>query len=502
MEFQTPDSDALFQTPDHDAVNGPAQSMMESAGRGALRNFPLAQQAAAAAAPYNPLSEHPTYGAELQHLTHAAEQGKAQNPKAYGAGAVAGTLAPLAIPLVGEGLEAAPILANAGLGAAQNISDTNLVEQPGKAAAEIGVGGVIGGGFGAAGKYLAGANKAAVPAAEAATPIAESEQAMAARAFGKPNPDLTNIGGRAIPNKPVAPDYVPSAERTSASMISQGLGGTPRQQLKLYIGKDPVQALNEIGDWMSTADNGKSVVGLMDRPGELLGKVQQIHDNSGKAIGSIIDKVAPTSQANAVEITKKLQALANESYDEKAEYAIGKLIKRLGDSMEEDGSIDFKALQKIKGSFGKAAKTAGHDTAGAAVRQAYGELAQYMNETVEQFGTLVKDPGLLAAYNKAKLDYKNASNLLPILRYQESKELIGGPGGHFSLRGLLGTLVGTVIPSPTHVVRNALLKSAPGVKSAMQTAAPIAGPISNRLPQAAQMELTNALESRFGKKKP
>ena len=117
-------------TLDHPA---PEQGMIESAARGALRNFPGAQQAAAAAAPilskYG-LAAKPTYGAELQHLTEAAEQGKAQNPASYYAGAGAGTLAPLAIPEVAAGLEAAPIIGNAALNATQSLSDVNLSKPP------------------------------------------------------------------------------------------------------------------------------------------------------------------------------------------------------------------------------------------------------------------------------------------------------------------------------------------------------------------------------------
>lgn len=100
-----------------------APSKLESFGRGALNNFPLAKQATAGI-------ESGDYSTNLADLSAKADAAKAANPKSYGAGAVTGAVAPLAIPGVGEALEAAPIAGNAALGAASAISDTDLSKDP------------------------------------------------------------------------------------------------------------------------------------------------------------------------------------------------------------------------------------------------------------------------------------------------------------------------------------------------------------------------------------
>lgn len=496
-----PVANAAGNGPDFSDIGGvavaPEQGVLETAARGALRNFPGAQQIAAAAAPLNPLSEKPTYSEEIKHLTEAAEQGKALNPVAYGAGAVAGSLAPLAIPIIGEGLAAAPILGNAAMGATQSIADTNLVEHPGQAAGEAAVGGGIGGILGALGKYFAG--KAAPAAVAAEAPKVEEAAApilAPAERVAKPK---TVLGQYNIPpGKPVSPTFVPSAERQAAHMTAQGLGGTPRQLMRI-MGKDPVGKLNEIRTWLSSADKGKSIVKLMDEPGELLHRVQGIHDAAGEEIGDIVKAVGKKVSVSPRTLLGQLQEVADDFHvgDPASEQKILNIMGRLK-AINKEGTFDFDALQKLKGTIGKFASK------DPALAQAYGHFADYMNDVVERYAVLVDNPARMARYTAAKTDYRNASQLLPILRYAEAKDLVGGAAGHVTLRGLLGSIVDLVgnvanIPPAAQVVKNAKLLSATPVHSAM-TAAPSV--LKTSLPQAAQVELTDALESRFGKKQP
>lgn len=116
-------------------------SMLESAGRGALNNFPLAKQAASALLPGG-------YSQNLADLSQKAGIAKAVNPISYGTGAIAGAVAPLAIPGVGEALEAAPMAGNALLGAANAVGDTDLSKNPLEALKQAGTGAVIGGTLG------------------------------------------------------------------------------------------------------------------------------------------------------------------------------------------------------------------------------------------------------------------------------------------------------------------------------------------------------------------
>jgi hypothetical protein len=118
--------------------------MVESAARGALNNFPMAKQAASAVLPGN-------YSKNLADLSQKASIAKVVNPISYGAGSVAGAVAPMAIPGVGEALEAAPVAGNAAYGALQGLSDTDLLKQPGEALKQAAVGAGIGG---TVGKFL------------------------------------------------------------------------------------------------------------------------------------------------------------------------------------------------------------------------------------------------------------------------------------------------------------------------------------------------------------
>ncbi len=116
-----------------------APSKLESFGRGALNNLPLANQAISA------LSPNGSYSENMADLTAKAQAAKAANPKTYAAGAVTGAVAPLAIPGVGEALEAAPIAGNAALGAANAVSNTDVTKDPDEALKQGLEGAAIGG---------------------------------------------------------------------------------------------------------------------------------------------------------------------------------------------------------------------------------------------------------------------------------------------------------------------------------------------------------------------
>lgn len=119
-----------------------APSKLESFGRGAANNVPLAPQAISA------LSDG-DYSKNLADWNDKAAGAKAANPVSYGAGAVTGAMAPLAIPGVGEAMEAAPIASGAALGAANAVSNTDLVNKPDEAIKQglegAATGGVLGG---------------------------------------------------------------------------------------------------------------------------------------------------------------------------------------------------------------------------------------------------------------------------------------------------------------------------------------------------------------------
>ena len=130
--------------------SGPSE--LESFGRGAANNFPLAPQAIAG------LSKG-DYSTNLADWNQKAATAKEANPVSYGAGAVTGAAAPLLIPGVGEAMEAAPLASGAALGAANAVSNTDLLKNPGEAAKQAVIGGGIGAGTaGLLGKIMPSVN--------------------------------------------------------------------------------------------------------------------------------------------------------------------------------------------------------------------------------------------------------------------------------------------------------------------------------------------------------
>ena len=138
---------------------------LESFGRAAANNFPLAPQAIAGG---ESLLGSGDYSKNLADWNAKAAAAKAANPITYGAGAVAGAAAPLLIPGVGEALEASPIAGNALYGAANAVSNKDLSKDVGGTLKDA----AIGGGLGAA---TAGAVGAITPSADTLENIASKK---------------------------------------------------------------------------------------------------------------------------------------------------------------------------------------------------------------------------------------------------------------------------------------------------------------------------------------
>ena len=141
----------------------------------------------------------------------------------------------------------------------------------------------------------------------------------------------------------------------------------------------------------------------------------------------------------------------------------------------------------------------------------YGSISDSVNNAIDEYGRIIGDPSDRVAFDAAKIDYKNASQLLPILRKAEGREIAQGPLGNSGLLGMIGgagalaaghpvgaaaTMAGSAIGRPlvNTIGRNAMLRAvpyAPGIAAA-----------GRGLSKAAQLELTDALESKFGQRKP
>ncbi len=434
-----------------------AGGALEAGARGALRNFPFAQQAAAAIAPINPFSEKKTYSEEIKHLTDSAEASKAAHKVAYGTGAVAATAAPLLIPGAGAALEAAPILGNAAMSVIGSQSDTDLTAPTRENAKDAAIYGVIGGGIGA----------------------------------------LFNGAKNVLP--------LPTAEDVMAENTASGVGATARKLLGSgMMGKNPQADLAEMGNWLNTADEGKSLIHLTDKPGEILSKVQGVHDKAGAQIGALIDRIAPGNPIPHASITKDLYPIANElgTRIEGQQSNVMEVINEIK-NLANNGELDISALNKIKSQVGKVSKD------NPTMQRVYGALSDSVNNVVDEFGRIIKDPSVRGSFDKARVDYKNASRLIPILRYAEAKDLAGGAVGNSGLLGMFGLGAGVAAGHPVigaaamaansvgrpivnQLGKNIALKSVPYIPAAAEAA--------GKMSTAAQLELANALESKFKKK--
>lgn len=131
--YQVETDNGTYEVETEDPISKP-----ESFGRAAANNFPLAPQAIAG------LSEG-DYSQNMADWNAKAASAKEANPITYGAGAVTGAMAPLAIPGVGEVMAANPITGNAILGAASAVSNRDVLQHPEEAAKDVVKGGLIGG---------------------------------------------------------------------------------------------------------------------------------------------------------------------------------------------------------------------------------------------------------------------------------------------------------------------------------------------------------------------
>jgi len=196
----------------------------------------LANQAiAAGSAALGPES----YSQNLAEQNKAISGAKSANPVSYWAGATVGTLAPLAIPGVGEAMEAAPIATNAGLGALNAIGNTNIAQQPEEAAKQAldgaGIGGAVGAvlptGQGTAQELESYANKKGVQALN-----------LKPGMLGIPEDELEELGAKAHELGLVEGDTAPRAakaqdllQQVGAQIQDIGGGSQPLQDPSSFV---------------------------------------------------------------------------------------------------------------------------------------------------------------------------------------------------------------------------------------------------------------------------
>lgn len=255
---------------------------MESFARGAANNVPLLPQVIAAGKE-NPEamipgalvngsvvrpSETTPYSENLKNWNQKAEEAKAANPKTYGAGAVTGALAPLAIPGVGEALEGAPILGNAALGAANAISNVDLTQDKGTTAKEAALGAGVGGALGA------------IP--KAAGVVAKAIPEAVKRSVSNTTTGVLNLAGQ-LPTK-----------------IAKAMGITNPEEAMSVINQKLRKYFPNVADWNSSASTK-------------LGMIQQAHEQASKAIGQVIDATTAKEGGAIPEVNQAIDKIGSES---------------------------------------------------------------------------------------------------------------------------------------------------------------------------------------------
>ena len=411
----------------------PPPSPLESAGEGLVNNFPLAKQAVSALSPG-------AYSKNLQEMTNEAAQAKAANPKSYGAGAVGGALAPLAIPGVGEALEASPVAGNAALGALNGINDVDLQKNPGQAVKQAAIGAGIGGAVGKAGEALLG------NAPEKLTDLANS---------------------RAV----------------------QTLGLNPK-----FLGHLEPSEVNELGQF---ADDNNLVNGPLE---QRLGKAEALNNAYGTKIGEIGASATPGEAPKTQDLMQKMMQYSGSANREAKglardyESGIKDLIK-LGDNPT------FKQLQDLKGMYGDLAFNGDHTVKNQAAADVYGIIKDTMKDTVASAPEEYQDA--LKGYSRS-YDIKNGLTkqlgqeragtggtggfgmMGAVRRLPGPLRAIAGIGG--ALTGHPIIPVAAALPELTNpAVHSAVLRG-------MANAAP-------KVQQGMSQELTDYLTSKFGGQK-
>jgi hypothetical protein len=320
----------------------PSYSGVESFARGAANNFPLAPQAIAALEPGS-------YSQNLSEWNQKAAQAKAANPVSYGAGAVTGAVAPAFIPGVGEIMEASPILANAGLGAASAISNTDLLAHPGEAAKQGLEGGLIGGAVGKVASML--------PGPETMLAKATSPEAVAAK-LANPGMKATPIGDLAEQTLPkmgkIFDDKIKAMDDAARATLSKSHypeeGAVSKDSLLRTIAG--VKGNLSVGGGGLVGSSAKRAVGLLD---SIADDIQGLGSNVHGTLKSIMGAPSITRQSDYVSqdtIKDVIQNLdANINWDDPAASqvngALANLRTVLDDHLKQSNDAYREAMEPL-----------------------------------------------------------------------------------------------------------------------------------------------------------
>lgn len=445
--------DSLFS--EDPAPKQPGQ--VESFLRGAANNIPLAPQAAAALAPINPFSEKSNYSDELAHLNEAAKAAKAAHPVTYGAGAVTGAVAPLLIPGAGGVMEAAPFLTGAGLGAANAVSNVDVVKHPKEALSDAALGATIGLGTSyGLGKLF--------PSASSLENVAKTKGLQS-----------TDIPQGVL--KEMSPEEFEGAKDF---VMNNNLVGTNKEEVL----QRALDRQNEIGQKLGSIGKGTEAEGLTAPYQDHLAAALPLEQKAGEYAGL----------AN-----REAKSLAR-SYKAGAQDVLG-----LGDNPS------WSAIQALKKQYGDLAFKSTGEVKDPAAKDTYFALRDLLQKITDQ---AKNNPGLTDEYRQALSDYHSIDPVIEGLEKAVGKERAGEMGhgaGHGFLPRLIRSLPGQSNPAINLATAAGATMISPhiGPLMALPTLtnpaiqSKVASTLAQNLPKIEKMtqqELIDYLTSKFGKK--
>jgi hypothetical protein len=296
---------------------------LESFGRAAVNNLPAGGQIGALG---TSALTGKDYSQSLQDFNQKAIDAKAAHPVAYGAGAVTGAVAPLAIPGVGEAMEAAgPVATGAALGGANAIGNIDLKQNPDEAVRQGLVGAGLGAGIGAImpnGKGLQEdvegyANKKAV-------------QTLGLRpgVLGIPGDELDDLGKFAS-EAGLTQGSLEQRVNQAQAMLKQtgeqiggfGAGTAPLQDAEPFINQLH-NKIQESGDIFGTGANPEAPlyqagVDQLSHPGLTFDRLQQLKTSIGQRAFDASGEVKNDAAANLYGVYKDaMKSIINDSPQE------------------------------------------------------------------------------------------------------------------------------------------------------------------------------------------
>lgn len=418
-----------------------------AAGRGALRNFPFAQQAVATAAPVLNkigLSDEPTYNAELEHLNKSAEASKAAHAPAYYSGAVGGAAAPAFIPGVGAALEAAPIIGGGVLGAGQAISDTSATKNPAQFAKEAATGAGTGALVGGATKWLG--------------------------------------------------NIMPTQAEATAGATAKKLD-IPARRLANILGTEPEAGLVDINTTIRKPifEDGSSLSQWSDSKLRFAGKVGKAVDTYGERIGDVVKQIKSDIPAEPLMQDIKQMGTTPGGLNLRNKY-LDEINETIADNSEK-GQLTFQKLRDLTNHVYKEMVTTDPQTGrlmpgSEKALQAWKYLRNLQNEVVK-----TERPELLKQFVESSNDYSNLVGLQKGLNASGLREEVKQAKPLSGINPLTG--IGKVAEGATKLFGLDRLSNTLPIK-AMPAINKIRSVTPKSLPLNAAEDLKDFLEKKYG----